>query len=1045
MSNGTVSQSGAVESADGNDRAGNYVSGNGANGKVQVRIPDTIIKRDGRTVTFDAQRIETALLRCFNSLKVQPDTPLSELTQRAVNIVAARYTVPSVEQVQDIVETVLLAAGEYDAAKHYILYRAERAKLRSQRPIPHDVRETFAASDEYFPTQLQKFQFYDKYARFSYANMRRETWLETVDRSVDFLRELSNNLLSEETYARVHDGILNMRAMPSMRLLAMAGPAARRSNITIYNCSYLPADSIDAFVEALIISMSGCGVGFSVERQYVEQFPRIRRQTGAPALHFEVPDSADGWAESLRLGLETWFQGGDVKFDFGQVRPAGAPLLTKGGRASGPEPLRKMLNFARDRILARQGSFLRPLDAHDIMCAVGNAAVSGGVRRTAMISLFDFDDNEMRHSKSGQNLVGNEQRWNANNSAVWPNRDLSQAEVTRYLLDMVESGAGEPGIFSRRSALNTLPERRQPAVFGTNPCVTRDTWVLTTRGAVQVGDLIDRPSEVLVDGRPYATTADGFFPTGRKPVYRVETVEGYSLKATADHPVLRVTKQTRAMQQTAWTNVGELESGDLIRVHDQRAAGWQGDDHGAGVAWLLGLLVGDGTFVGSEKRGNQAVLRFQGAPGEMMAEMAHSVLTTSVQPRGDHQPVWQAAAKTWQLVSTELADIAAEYGILCGQERVTAAVERASSQFYTGFLRGLFDADGSVTDGREKGPSVRLVRADLEMLQAVQRMLLRLGIASALTGGHSQSIHRPPYELVVAADNIGVFQGRVGFSEPEKAARLADGVAACMRNPGQERYVARVKSVTFVGEEDVFDCTVPGAHAFDANGLYVHNCGEIVLRPWQFCNLSVAVARPEDDLAALQDKVEVATIIGTIQSMGTHFPGLRPMWQQNCEEERLLGVDINGQMDSAPGARSGRAVQAARNRGRDQPAPCQAAGHQPVCGRHLRQTVGQLVAAARLLSGRPPSLGSLLCTQRARGCAYAGLQSAKGRRCSHGARERPDAGERDDLGCPLPGQRAGRRDHAQRPHRAGAVRILAAVQDPLDRAQPERDHHIPTP
>ncbi|MCB9139899.1 MAG: recombinase [Caldilineaceae bacterium] len=458
----------AVNRTNGNGIRAPYT--NGSNGKASIQAPALIVKRDGRQVEFDPARIETALLRCFNSLPKEPDTPLNELTQHAVNIVAAKYKIPSVEQVQDIVEMVLLAAGEYDAAKHYILYRAERARMRVERPIPDEVREAFAASDEYFPTQLQKFQFYDKYARFNYEEIRRETWLETVNRAAAFLRELSEDKLPDEDYVRLREGILNMQAMPSMRLLAMAGPAARRSNITIYNCSYMPADSLDAFVEALIISMSGCGVGYSVERIYVEQLPRITRQTGAQALPFRVPDSAEGWAEALRLGLNTWIEGGDVEFDFTDVRPAGAPLHTKGGRASGPEPLRTMLNFVRDRIFARQGSFLRPLDAHDIMCAVGGAAVSGGVRRTAMIALFDFDDDEMRQCKNAKNIVGNEQRWNANNSAVWPDRDLSQAEITRYLLEMVESGTGEPGIFSRRAAVNTLPERRIAADFGTNPC-----------------------------------------------------------------------------------------------------------------------------------------------------------------------------------------------------------------------------------------------------------------------------------------------------------------------------------------------------------------------------------------------------------------------------------------------------------------------------------------------------------------------------------------------------------------------------------------------
>jgi ribonucleoside-diphosphate reductase alpha chain len=365
---------------------------------------------------------------------------------------------------------VLQAAGEYEAAKHYILYRAEHAKIRAKRPVPAEVREAFAESDPYFPTQLQKFQFYDKYSRFNYELGRRETWLETVNRAVDYLRELSDYRLPAAVYDRIRQGILQMKVMPSMRLLAMAGPAARRNNIAIYNCSYMPVDSIDSFVEALIISMSGCGVGFSVERQYVEQFPRIMRQSGKPAPTLVVKDTSEGWADALRTGLTAWFNGEDVKFDFSEVRPAGAPLRVKGGRASGPEPLRQMLDFARGRIIARQGSFLRPLDAHDIMCAVGNAAVSGGVRRTAMISLFDYDDLEMRHCKDGDFWRNNSQRWNANNSAVWPSRELSQAEITRFVLDMVESGRGEPGIFNRRAAVENRPSRRAIAEFGTNPC-----------------------------------------------------------------------------------------------------------------------------------------------------------------------------------------------------------------------------------------------------------------------------------------------------------------------------------------------------------------------------------------------------------------------------------------------------------------------------------------------------------------------------------------------------------------------------------------------
>ncbi len=335
--------------------------------------------------------------------------------------------------------------------------------------IPEDLRRAFEESDQYFPTDIQKFQFFDKYSRFDYSTGRRETWVETVDRAVKFLREVSQNKLPESVYLRIRDSILRMRATPSMRLLAMAGPAAHRNNIAIYNCSYLPVDSVDSFVEALIISMSGCGVGFSVENKYVSKLPQVQEQTFRVRETYIVDDSTDGWADALRTGLETWFGGDDILFDFSQIRPAGVPLKIKGGRASGPDPLKKLLEFCRVRILSKQGQNISSLDAHDMMCEVGNAAVSGGVRRTAMISLFDWDDVAMRTSKNGDFEKENSQRWNSNNSAVWP-EDIRNIDIMKQMVEMVEAQNGEPGIFSRHNANALRPSRRKPADFGTNPC-----------------------------------------------------------------------------------------------------------------------------------------------------------------------------------------------------------------------------------------------------------------------------------------------------------------------------------------------------------------------------------------------------------------------------------------------------------------------------------------------------------------------------------------------------------------------------------------------
>lgn len=522
----------------------------------KLALPETIVKRDGRVVAFEIERIEDAIARCFASFNRVPSTSPQELARRVVNIIMARGSDITVENIQDNVEMVLQAAGEFEAAKRYILYRAEHAKQREERPVPEDVRAAFAQSAQYFPTQLQQFQFFDKYSRFDYKLGRRETWVETVNRTVDFLYELAGSSLDAQTYERVRRGILEMKVMPSMRLLAMAGPAARRSNITLYNCSYQPVESIDSFVEALIISMSGCGVGYSVEREYIENFPRIRRQTGKIAPTFVVPDSAEGWADALRIGLETWFDGGDIRFDLSQLRSAGAPLRTKGGRASGPEPLRAMLEFVRSRLLSRQGSFLRPIDAHDIMCTVGNAAVSGGVRRTAMISLFDWDDHEMRLCKNGDFERENSQRWNANNSAVWPEGGVSQLDVARQVLDMVESGRGEPGIFNREAAMNLKPARRhntmrmpdgseQHVKFGTNPCgeIILRPWQFCnlTAAVARQGDTLETLREKVelatIIGTIQSTAT--YFP-GLRPIWQQNCEEerllGVDITGQMDSP-----------------------------------------------------------------------------------------------------------------------------------------------------------------------------------------------------------------------------------------------------------------------------------------------------------------------------------------------------------------------------------------------------------------------------------------------------------------------------------------------------------------------------
>ena len=321
--------------------------------------------------------------------------------------------------------------------------------------------------------QYQEYIAASRYARYLDDKGRREQWSETVWRYVDYIfsrtQEVTNNV---ELKDRIYKAIYNLEVMPSMRAVMTAGKSADRDNTCVYNCSYLPVDDPKSFDEAMFILLCGTGVGFSVEGRYVSQLPEVPEKLFDSDHVIAVHDSKEGWAKALRLLIAHLYAGEIPKWDVSKVRPAGARLKTFGGRASGPEPLVDLFSFTVNTFKNAKGRRLNSLECHDLMCKIGEVVVVGGVRRSAMISLSDLDDERIRHAKSGPWWETAPHRALANNSAVY-NETPTVGKFMEEWLSLYNSHSGERGIFNREAAKKTVAKygHRDPNFdFGTNPC-----------------------------------------------------------------------------------------------------------------------------------------------------------------------------------------------------------------------------------------------------------------------------------------------------------------------------------------------------------------------------------------------------------------------------------------------------------------------------------------------------------------------------------------------------------------------------------------------
>jgi len=721
-----------------------------------------------------------------------------------------------------------------------------------------------------------------KYAKHLPHLNRRENWEELIDRNKGMhLKKFPEHQKEiEDAYKFVYD----KKILPSMRMLQFSGKPIEINNTRGYNCCFLPVDDWRAFSEIMFLLLGGTGVGFSVQSHDIEKLPEINKPNPNHKRRYLVGDSIEGWADAVKVLMKSYFFGGStINFDFNDIRQKGARLLTSGGKAPGPDPLKMCLLRITSILDAKQnGDKLSSLEVHDIICFIADAVLAGGIRRAALISLFSADDEKMLSAKTGNWWELNPQRGRANNSAVLLRHKITKDFFMNLWKTIEFSNAGEPGFFF-------LNEKEH----GTNPSLRKGTKVMTSTGIFPIEDLEGK--EFIVKNLNGEESKAKCFLSGKnKTLYKITLASGFSYFSTAEHkwPVLDEKSGNFVKVETT-----ELKVGDRFPILKQKKL-FDGKIGDYEDGFFAGWLTGDGWI--TIRGDNGAIQHGMVVSDKDALSGIDKKLENYLTSKGSNAKFQQRdnGTKEVNTQSRSLNENTDKLGIKNKKEGIPTIIwNKATEDFRKGFIDGLYSSDGSV-EKKTKNSNGRicLSSAHKKLLEDVGEMLGFYGIKTTI---HSRKTLLNgkyfDYHHLRISDNASKkhFRDTFKLTHKDKQQRIDEMV---FREKYKNSNTIKIKSIEKTEiKEDVWDISVfDKTHCFQISHCITGNCGEILLKPFQFCNLVEINASDLESQQDFENRVRAATILGTLQASYTDFHYLRPIWRKTTEKEALIGIGMTG-------------------------------------------------------------------------------------------------------------------------------------------------------